>query len=187
MNNTISENLAFYRRKRNLTQKELAKKTGLSISFISHIENKVSEPSDENLKKIADALGVSVSDLRVDENLKKLKNEDIELLKLLIKLTLNLKIEWGFTVDNYGDCYYTNINDVDYRIRYRLNNSGDIYYIYLSIVSELTSKPIMIDSENNNNYDYLFELVQTITNLERDKNPVFKYLKDLENLDLEDE
>ena len=44
MNNTISENLAFYRRKRNLTQKELAEKTGLSISFISHIENKVSEP-----------------------------------------------------------------------------------------------------------------------------------------------
>ncbi|MDU1316914.1 helix-turn-helix transcriptional regulator, partial [Anaerococcus hydrogenalis] len=100
MNNTISENLAFYRRKRNLTQKELAEKTGLSISFISHIENKVSEPSDENLKKIADALGVLPSDLKSDGDLKKIKNENIELVKLLIKLTREEKIKWDYDNDS---------------------------------------------------------------------------------------
>ena len=107
MKNDISKNLAYFRRKRNMTQKELAKRTGLSISFISHIENKISEPSDENLKKIAEVLEVSPSDLQQNEDLKTIRDENLELIKLLIKLTLEEKIEWEKMSDehSYYDVY----------------------------------------------------------------------------------
>lgn len=188
MSNTISENLAFYRRKRNLTQKELAEKTGLSISFISHIENKVSEPSDENLKKIADALGVSVSDLRVDENLKKLKNENIELIKLLTKLTRDLKIKWECNNNGYGDYYISEINNNTYNLSYGFNIGGEIDYIKLEIISDNLRNPVIIDSQNDNNeYNYLFNLINEIKTLEHDNSPVFSFLKDLEELDNQDE
>lgn len=184
MGNTISKNLSYLRRKKGYTQKELAKKTGLSVSFISHIENKVSEPSDENLIKIADALDVSVSDLKVDDNLKKLNNDDIELLKLLTKLTLNSKISWKLEYnDNHKNLLVTNINDVNYKLRYMINYSGYVYFIVLEIVSDFVEEPISIRSDVHNNYDYLFELVQSINNSERDQYPIFKFLKDLEKLD----
>ena len=184
MGNTISENLSFFRRKKGYTQKELAKNTGLSVSFISHIENKVSEPSEENLVKIADALDVSVSDLKVDDNLKKLKNDDIELIKLLTKLTSNSKISCKLEQSsNYRNLLSTNINDVNYKLIYSSNMNGDVYFIVLNIISDIVEKPISIRSDVNNNYDYLFELVQSINNLEREQYPIFKFLKDLEKLD----
>ncbi|GEA17786.1 helix-turn-helix domain-containing protein [Moorella sp. E306M] len=48
------------RTKNNYTLKQLAEKTGLSISFISDIENGRRNPSIDNLYKLSKALGVSV-------------------------------------------------------------------------------------------------------------------------------
>lgn len=188
MNNTISENLAFYRRKRNLTQKELAEKTGLSISFISHIENKVSEPSDENLKKIADALGVLPSDLKSDGDLKKIKNENIELVKLLIKLTREEKIKWDYDNDSsawgWGDFYFYKPNNyLIYNLVYRLNVNNQLDHIYLKIEDEKNSKTTEISGDGINIYNYLCELFETINTTFRDKSPIFNYIKELEEID----
>lgn len=46
-----------------LTLKELAKKTGISISFISQVEREKTSPSIDSLSKICSALGVSLAHL----------------------------------------------------------------------------------------------------------------------------
>lgn len=48
-----------YRRKRNLSLKELAQKSGLSISYLSEIERCKKQPSLETIDKIAHALNIS--------------------------------------------------------------------------------------------------------------------------------
>jgi transcriptional regulator with XRE-family HTH domain len=54
------------RRLKSLTLKELSKKTGLSISFLSEVERGISQPSIASLRKIAQTLGISL--LGLSEN-----------------------------------------------------------------------------------------------------------------------
>lgn len=49
-----------YRERRGLTLRDLAKMTGLSASMLSAIERAATEPSISSLRKIAEALGVSI-------------------------------------------------------------------------------------------------------------------------------
>lgn len=65
---SVGDKLRALRKQNKLTLKELSEKTNLSISFISDIENKRRNPSIDNLKLLANALNVSVSDL-LDEKL----------------------------------------------------------------------------------------------------------------------
>lgn len=51
------------RKEKKITLTELGKQTGYSASFISQIERGLNSPSLEALRKIADALGVSVASL----------------------------------------------------------------------------------------------------------------------------
>lgn len=55
--------LAFWRKKRDLTQKALAGLSGLSQGFLSEIESGKKTGDVASLKRIADALGVSLDDL----------------------------------------------------------------------------------------------------------------------------
>lgn len=186
MKNEISKNLAYFRRKRNMTQKELAQRTGLSISFISHIENKISEPSDENLKKIAEVLEVSPSDLQQNEDLKTIRDENLELIKLLIKLTLEEKIEWENMSDetSYYDVYtYSQNESLTYSLEFKTNYQNQIDNIYLTITDEDNFSTTTINVDTKDDYNYLFELLEAIKSIERDKSPIFKYLRDLEELD----
>ncbi len=61
--NTFKENLRAYRRARSMTQEQLAEKTGLTHSWISHYENGRRLPSVLNLIKLADALNISIDEL----------------------------------------------------------------------------------------------------------------------------
>lgn len=49
-----------HRRHSRITLKEMAEKTGLSISFLSEIERGVAKPSMASLRKVAQALGISL-------------------------------------------------------------------------------------------------------------------------------
>lgn len=49
-----------HRRHYRITLKEMAEKTGLSISFLSEIERGVAKPSMASLRKVAQALGISL-------------------------------------------------------------------------------------------------------------------------------
>lgn len=60
MVNEISEKIRNLRKERNLTLKELSEKTGLSVSFLSQVENNTSSLAITSLKKIADALSIPI-------------------------------------------------------------------------------------------------------------------------------
>jgi transcriptional regulator with XRE-family HTH domain len=60
--------ILYYNRKaRNLTIKQLEKKSGVSASFISRIENDSANPSVEVITKLARALGMPLSDFFHDQ------------------------------------------------------------------------------------------------------------------------
>ena len=50
------------RAKRNLTQRELAKRAGLDVTYISGIERGVRNPSLKSLESVAKGLGCSISE-----------------------------------------------------------------------------------------------------------------------------
>jgi DNA-binding XRE family transcriptional regulator len=55
--------LAFWRKKRGLTQSSLAKATGIAQGFLSEIESGQKPGTPATLKKIAQALNVKIDDL----------------------------------------------------------------------------------------------------------------------------
>jgi len=61
MINEIAQKIRDLRKERNLTLKDLSSKTGLSVSFLSQIENGSSSLAITSLKKIAEALGVNIN------------------------------------------------------------------------------------------------------------------------------
>lgn len=58
--NTLGKRIAELRERRGMLQKELAKQAGLSVSFLSEVENDRRVPGSETLLKIADVLGASL-------------------------------------------------------------------------------------------------------------------------------
>lgn len=64
----IYERIRKFRKEKKITLKELSEKTHLSVSFLSQVERGVSSMTITSLRKIVDALGVSMSELiEVDE------------------------------------------------------------------------------------------------------------------------
>lgn len=60
----MSENIKTYRKDAGLTQKELAKKTGLSFSMVSKLESgEQTNPSLDTIRRIADVLRVTPGEL----------------------------------------------------------------------------------------------------------------------------
>jgi len=61
---TIAKNIKKYRDKLGISQDKLSKMAGVTLHTIAKIETgSTSDPRIETLRKIADALGVSVDDL----------------------------------------------------------------------------------------------------------------------------
>jgi DNA-binding NtrC family response regulator len=63
LHRTIGENIRNLRKHKELTLKQIARRTGLSVSLLSQIERAESSPSISSLYKIAVALESKVSDL----------------------------------------------------------------------------------------------------------------------------
>jgi DNA-binding XRE family transcriptional regulator len=59
----FGDNLRSYRKRANLTQEKLAEKAGLSVIFVSLLENGWRTASMDSLLRIAKALNVELSDL----------------------------------------------------------------------------------------------------------------------------
>ena len=59
----ISDNIKKIRKEKNMTQKQLAEKAGLSIAAIQGYEQSKYKPKTEQLKRLAKALDVSVNDI----------------------------------------------------------------------------------------------------------------------------
>ena len=59
----IGEKLRKLRKYKNITLKELAGRSGLSVSFISNLERDLCSPTIDNLQKICEAMGLSIVSL----------------------------------------------------------------------------------------------------------------------------
>jgi transcriptional regulator with XRE-family HTH domain len=75
---TIGDKIKTLRKENKLTLKELSFKTGISISFISDIENKRRNPSVDTLKILAKGLNVPASEL-LDSGNNSATNNTIEM------------------------------------------------------------------------------------------------------------
>lgn len=64
----VGEKIALYLKRKSMKQKELSIKTGIQEAVLSRYVRGVNKPGTTNLKKIAEALGVTVSDLTGDVN-----------------------------------------------------------------------------------------------------------------------
>ncbi|HBW13121.1 MAG TPA: XRE family transcriptional regulator [Proteiniclasticum sp.] len=63
---TIGDNIRKYRKKKNLTQKELGDIVGISNTYLSDMEIGRTNPSIKTLKRIAKGLEISYVDLLKD-------------------------------------------------------------------------------------------------------------------------
>jgi len=75
---TIAERIRLYRQQKNLSQTELAERSGVNTKSLSRYELDTSIPPADALKAIADALGVSADALLSDDVI---AIKDKELLK----------------------------------------------------------------------------------------------------------
>ena len=165
----LSDNIKKYRQIQGLTQKQLADKVGISGAFMSLIEQGKNNPSDENLKKIAQVLGVSVEELTIEES----NTPTEEIIKLLIELTEKEIISWTVE-DNWGDVSIkTSIDDVSY------------YFSFVSL--EYNKNSLIIGDEeilaNSMNERQLFKkLYDTIMIFNNTDTQIYKTINYLQNL-----
>ena len=104
----FSDRLKKVRESRGLSQLDLAKKTGLQPTAISHFETDARSPSFDNLRRLADALSVNTDYLlgRSEEpslagpqaanlfrNMEKLSSEDIAMLQMMKEAMLKKREE----------------------------------------------------------------------------------------------
>src|SRR5699024_245473 len=191
MSNVLGENLAFFRRKKKYTQKELAEKIGVTPSFISQIENGISSPSDETLIKISKELSISLDSLRGGNDV---VNENIQLIKLLSDLTLEQKIKWEFTQEVINsevmeigpyNTYRTKYGNMIFFLSYRFNDyvSNAVDFISLNILDDSKKYDESISTlDGIKENEYLLKLLDDIQGIERDKSPKFDIINTLEKL-----
>jgi transcriptional regulator with XRE-family HTH domain len=109
----LSAKLRELRTKNNLTLKELSAKSGISVSFISDIENGRRNPSIETLKTLADALGVSADEfLKDSSNNTKSENTKPELNKKDLK-DISKDVDSIMKKLNNGEAGPTYYNDIE--------------------------------------------------------------------------
>ena len=82
----VSRNIKMLRKKRGLTQSELAKKVDKTVEMICQIENNVAGTKLATLDLIADALGVETYMLFLNRDRPNLENISPELLELMFDL-----------------------------------------------------------------------------------------------------
>lgn len=184
----LGENISYYRKLRELTQKELANKIGITASAMSRIESGKNTPTASNLQRIASALGVSVEKLKRE----KTKEPIVELINGLINATKDDMIEWAYP-SGYNDPIYP---------AYLLDDDHSIYLsdfpkdpdVYVFIGNETGNDLILcygaseITCSSYEKYkDHLKELHNAIKIAVDDKNFIYDHLRALEELEKEEE
>lgn len=83
----IGSNIKFFRKQRGLTQKQLAEKIGATDSAVTRYESNNREPNIDILTKIANTLGIPVSDLLKDDTIN-LTDSDTEKVEVHIDVIM---------------------------------------------------------------------------------------------------
>lgn len=95
---SIGEKIKTYRKLNNMTQEDLSKESGLYVSTIKKYETGERKPKPDQLQKIADALGVSVT-VFLDFNI----NTISDVLSLIIKLDEQAPLKISSDTDKDGN------------------------------------------------------------------------------------
>lgn len=84
---TLGRNLYYYRKKKKLTQEELAEQIDLSVGFISQLERGITKPSLDTLSEICDFLECHIGKILEysDSECSPLLLESLELFQSLPK------------------------------------------------------------------------------------------------------
>jgi transcriptional regulator with XRE-family HTH domain len=90
--NDLATNLKKLRRKKGYTQAQLAEMCGLTRRIIVHYENYVKDPVFENVKKIAEALDVSIDELSGKAESGKHKKQDDVSYKIMKRVRVIEKL-----------------------------------------------------------------------------------------------
>lgn len=100
---TFADMLRYYRKQHNLTQFELADKTGISRSRINNYENGFREPDFETTELFADFFKVSMDAMigREEDGYKQVPDEVCDLLAVVDKLTAEDKAIIKIIADKY--------------------------------------------------------------------------------------
>lgn len=78
---TLGKRIREFRKERELTLKELAKKIGISYSFLSAIERNIKKPSLPTIKQIADTLNIPVTYLFSENSAEKKIGDKLKLIR----------------------------------------------------------------------------------------------------------
>ena len=166
----LNDNIKKYRQLKDLTQKQLADKVGISGAFMSLIEQGKNKPSEENLKKIAEVLEVSVEDLTIEEFITPTE----EILKLLIELTEKEIIKWSI-IDDMVDDYEisSEVNGIKYYFE---------FYTMENINNNISFKDEVIKPCSLNERKLFKKLYDTIMMFQNRDTPIYEAINDLKNL-----
>lgn len=82
----ISQNIRYYRKKNKMTQAQLAKKIHKTVEMVCQLENKMSSTKLSTLKDIADVLGLEVYQLCLPHNYIDYRLYSPELKKTVLEL-----------------------------------------------------------------------------------------------------
>lgn len=146
---SIGSKIRKYRKQQGLTQKELAKLSGLNEVTIRSYEADKYKPKQENLKKLANALGVYIGELDADWS-KNINLENIDFREFALELSdLNNAISRKYeykkktllnTLDANGIIYVQDIQEQKIISDFReLNSNGKMEA--LKRIEELTEIP----------------------------------------------
>ncbi|MFV0441688.1 MAG: helix-turn-helix domain-containing protein [Lachnospirales bacterium] len=99
---TVNEKIKYYRLNNGLTQKELAERSGVSEISIRKYEAGDRNPKPEQIKKIADALGIGAN-LLMDFNLKDIQLETVgDFMSIIYVLRERIGMQLSCDVDEDG-------------------------------------------------------------------------------------
>lgn len=100
-NTRIGEKIAEYRRKNGLTLRDFAKQTNLSTALLSQLERNIGNPTLSILSTLAEAMGISVSEL-VEQ---KVENAEMILRKEQRKTIVMYQGQTMYDVLAYDTCH----------------------------------------------------------------------------------
>lgn len=151
-NNIIGENIKKFRKKANLTQKELANKCGLAEITIRQYETGKREPRREQQEILCDKLGITLADLFSHKQVFSDKKHDIqELIKTITKIIQETKDSDESEQDKSKDL--TMLNNYLKQAQ-QLDNALDLA---LEADTEFKETMEYIENENSSEIQHEFE------------------------------
>lgn len=131
---TIGENIKAARKKAGMTQKDLAKKLGIPYQGISQYERGVRNPKIATVKKIAEALNISPTELMSGELLAK-----YDILEILASEIRDDMIRQAETPEEWNEAVNTKITDIQENLVYA-EQEKKRRYLLLTAFNRLNQK-----------------------------------------------